>query len=288
LPKYSKKVARFELGGELGILDVLDALGFGADLGDDGPRGEGEVVDADIFGDDVGPSVPGDGPDGGQPEPSGIGDGSGGLGSRDRIPEPEPLPAPLLAADVLQAVDVALPLPPLPPPPPVGPLADADIAAPVGGGRGGGGIRARGRGGGRGWRGRRGVDEYESVSVPLRTDPTGPAAGKIVINEHPLSQSLDVHCSRCHCRINRKFEPHAARPYLPQGRPMASHLMFLQFPCHGVESDHRAMYSDDMMPHEHRVEIRAWGMSLGTLEAAFKAERPEGPQDENGEPRIVP
>ena len=74
-------------------------------------------------------------------------------------------------------------------------LADAVMAVPAAGrGRGNGG-RGRGRGVG-------------ARAVPYAfaiVDGLGGELGRVLVNTHPLSQSLDAHCGRCLERVNRRF-----------------------------------------------------------------------------------
>lgn len=124
---------------------------------------------------------------------------------------------------------------------------------------------------GRGW-GVRAVNAHEFAIVPRRNDPLQ-VAGKIVINSHHLSMSLDAHCDACKCKVNRRHIARAGGGTHHQGRPLGSLLAWLELDCGGDKELHRALYSNLNLPHATRVAARQWAMGLGTMGPLFVKER---------------
>jgi hypothetical protein len=120
--------------------------------------------------------------------------------------------------------------------------------------------------------------------VPRFTVPDA-VAGKIIINTHANAQSLDAHCGRCKAKTNRRFLARPGGGEHHQGRPLGSLIPWLDEDCHGDRAWHRSRYTDAALPNMQRVAVRAWAVSLGTLDAAFAKERPARPQEQpSGEP----
>jgi hypothetical protein len=142
---------------------------------------------------------------------------------------PEPAPAPPV---------------PLPLPPPV--VGDGPIVVARGRGRG----IARGRG--------RGGMPYSHVLVS-RVDDPDIVLGIIKLNDH--SSSLDVTCVRCNHGFDRKYKQHPTHFNTPgksksQGRPMGSHLAWLEMECCGDPNDHKARWNNADLPRDRRIDCR--------------------------------
>lgn len=132
----------------------------------------------------------------------------------------------------------------------------------------------------RGWGRRRGVDAYQFAIVP---DEHGDELGRILINLHERSQSLDAHCRRCACRVNRKYKPHGRlgdRHH--QGRPMGSLVAWLRQPCDGDADTHSRLYA--LLTHAERSRARVWAEGLGTFADHFSCERAQRLPGEELEP----
>jgi hypothetical protein len=170
-------------------------------------------------------------------------------------------------------------------PPGTPPVPDSGVVPPPGPdilagaeGRGRGGAPRR-RGRGRGAAGKGGRNNNLSVDVPCMDDATV-LLGKITVNIN--SKSLDVCCYRCNATLDRKFTERPDRHEANQGRPMGSHLCWLQFACGGDIDVHRAMWSDIAMPLVDRLDCREWGVASALFGDCFKEERePWGREDQD-------
>lgn len=184
---------------------------------------------------------------------------------KEEAPAPVPPPAPPALAALAPA--------PAPEPLVAEPLLAALAPPPPAAARGRGG-RGRGRG--------RAAAPYEYASVE---DEAGRQLGRILVNIHPMSMSVDGHCSTCGARINRQFLAHASRPFHRQGRPVGSLVAWLRRPC---GAGHRDAYFT--IPHAERLDARRWAMGHGpdsNFSLILNRERPQRDDEPSEEPLEV-
>jgi len=145
------------------------------------------------------------------------------------------------------------------------------LLAAAGGGRG-----RKGHGKGRG----RGGPAYPDVAIHAE-DAAATLLGNIKLNVG--ADSLDMHCSRCGLRVNKKRSPHPTR-FTNQGRPLGTLLALLREGCAGNMNDHRAKYSDDVLTYVKRRDARQWavngGLPLWWLQQELRLPRPDEPEGE--------
>ncbi len=146
--------------------------------------------------------------------------------------------------------------------------------------------RGKGEGKARGYGARTTVEIYYAAAV---RGIDGKVVGKIIINTHPKSESLDAHCNICDCRINKKYRQHKNRPSHQQGRPMGSHLAWLCLKCLGDASSHRAMWDAAELPFVRKAKARTEGSQEDELQPCFAVERDTRPEEiaDGGEPRCL-
>jgi hypothetical protein len=130
-----------------------------------------------------------------------------------------------------------------------------------------------------GW-GLRSVDRYQAAQV--LDSSTGTVLGRVLLNTHPQAMSLDGHCQRCGCRVNRRFLGRkGVRPGShPQGRPLGALVAWLRRPCEGDQQGHRALWTAEELSLERRQEARQWAEGRVDFAALLERERAPGP----GEP----
>lgn len=102
-----------------------------------------------------------------------------------------------------------------------------------------------------------------------------------VIKINVPANSLDAHCSRCKCKVNRTWR--SARGSA-QGRPMGLLLAFLRRRCIGDSALHRSLLEEIRLDFDERAAARAWGGTVASLEPVFAKER-ERRVGEADEPR---
>jgi hypothetical protein len=158
-----------------------------------------------------------------------------------------------------------------PEPPPQG-SAPADASAEVDGE------------GCRGYSGKQGP-KYPRSKVPDARPGVDDWVGEILVNKSAFS--LDAHCRLCKCRINRVYKTKSGTGY--KGRPLGTQIAWLQV-CpkrtnpDATESDHRALLTEEVLPHATRLHYRLWGETQPSLDHLFEKERDPHPHEASSEP----
>jgi hypothetical protein len=102
------------------------------------------------------------------------------------------------------------------------------------------------------------------------------------------TQSLDAHCTACSGKVDRK-SLRRLRARAPntraQGRPMGLLLAWLESPCPGEATDHRAVLKH--LPYATRKDARLRAVASGDFADALDAERSPNTSESEGEPHGV-
>jgi hypothetical protein len=136
----------------------------------------------------------------------------------------------------------------------------------------------------RGYGGKQGP-KYPRSKVPDARPGVDDWVGEILINKS--ASSLDAHCRFCKCRINRVYETKSGKGY--KGRPLGTQIAWLQV-CpkrtrpNATENDHRALLTEEVLPHATRLRYRLWGETQPSLDHLFEKERDPHPHETSSEP----